>query len=488
MGPVRDYLNTHGGIAGDLGWPTTDANAFTANGGGTVQGFQGGAVMSSSGGTFLLTGQLRDGYNAAGSVTGPIGWPTSEQSCTAGTCTQTFQSATISISSSGITTLSVEPITTAYKAAGGASGSLGKATSPINALTSNGGGFVQAYQKGAIAWSSGNGAHVIAGQIRDSFNTAGGIGGYLGWPTGDVSCDSSNNCSQAFSGGTVYVSAQGTSSVMQASIRSLYDSMGGASGTLGDAIGSSNWLSDAGGGFVQAFTNGAVTYTSSGGAVALQGDIRSVFGLTGGISGPFGWPTGQASNITTASGNGIVQAFQHGAITSSETGTFPISGPIRDEYSTAGGITGALGWPTSSPNANNGGLVQAFQNGAITWTSGTGAHVLSGPFRTAYATVGGIGGKIGWPTSDQIQTTTAGGGTIQSFQTGAITLQAGTTTASVLVSGPIRDYFNTRGGLSGPLGWPTSSMTCSTATDCTQAFTGGTVTWNATTGPRLETK
>jgi uncharacterized protein with LGFP repeats len=229
-----------------------------------------------------------------------------------------------------------------------------------------------------------------------------------------------------------------------------------------------------------------VTYTPTSGAVALQGEVRSVFGSVGGISGPFGWPTGSASNLGAPGGSGTVQGFQNGAITSSATGTFPISGAIRDEYGALGGVTGQFGWPSSAPIENSGGLVQAFQNGAIVWSASTGAHQLSGAFRLAYATVGGVGGQIGWPTSDIVTASTAGGGTIQSFQSGAITLQAGKQSAAVLLDGPVRDYFNASGGLAGPLGWPTGSLKCVTSNECTQSFNGGRVTWTSQSGIRID--
>jgi uncharacterized protein with LGFP repeats len=487
-GEFRNYLNGHGGIAGDLGWPNTDANAFAANGGGAVQGFQGGAVLSSGNGTYLLTGRLRSAYNATGSIIGPVGWPTSEQSCASnGTCSQEFQAATIAADSSGSFALSVPGISAAYSSTGGITGVLGKPVSGVNALTANGGGFVQAFQYGAIAWSPTHGAHPISGAIRDGFNATGGIAGYLGWPSGDVSCDSQRNCSQTFVGGIAYSAADGSFASIKAQIVALYNSLGGATGKLGKSIGSSVWIPDHGGGFVQAFTNGAITFTDASGAVLLQGEVRTVFGSVGGISGPFGWPTGQPSSIKASTGSGSVLGFQNGAIASSASGTFPVSGPIRDEYGAVGGITGPFGWPTSPPSENSGGLVQAFQNGAISWSSATGAHSLSGVFRAAYASVGGIGGRIGWPTSDQIQSSIAGGGTIQSFQSGAITLQGGKPAAAVLMDGPVRDYFNASGGLAGPLGWPTSSLACASSTECSQSFTGGTVFWSASRGTRVET-
>jgi uncharacterized protein with LGFP repeats len=161
-----------------------------------------------------------------------------------------------------------------------------------------------------------------------------------------------------------------------------------------------------------------------------------------------------------------------------------MSGAIRTAYNTAGGVPGPIGWPVTSQITTNGGLVQAFQNAAITYTSTAGAHVLSGAFRDAYGTTGGIGGSIGWPTSDVVTSTVAGGGQVQGFEKGAVTQKTGG--AAIVLSGPIRDYFNVNGGLAGALGWPARGQVCTPdGTNCQQTFDGGTVTWTKAGGASL---
>jgi len=39
--------------------------------------------------------------------------------------------------------------------------------------------------------------------MLDAYRAASTVSGVYGWPTGEVSCDGSGNCSQVFQGGTL---------------------------------------------------------------------------------------------------------------------------------------------------------------------------------------------------------------------------------------------------------------------------------------------
>lgn len=480
MNPFRDYFNAHGGIAGPFGWPTSDAATI---GSGQVQGFQGGAVTNTAANGLLnIMGSLRPVYNTLGGLSGPLGWPTNNTACSGATCVQTFEQGKLTTTGNGSAySITNDQMIAAYQAAGGASGRLGAAVGPTVANLTAGGGMLQSYANGVIAWTAAGGAHALSGAIRTQFGALGGLGGYLGWPTGDQTCDTNNLCSQAFQGGTVYADANGATTVMQAAILDLYTAMGGPSGTLGAPIGSSNPI---GSGRVQAFQNGAIAWSSIGGAQALTGSIRTAYGELGGVGGSFGWPV-TGTNSFADNGGGQAQGFQNGVILASTNGTYPLSGDIRAAYNRSGGIPGPTGWPLGGPVAVSGGIVQTFQNAMITSTPTAGAHVLSGDFRSLYATVGGIGGSIGWPSSDvTAMTTPAGSGSVQGFEKGAITQKTGG--AAILVLGPIRTFFNAQGGLAGALGWPAMPQVCTPdGTACQQTFDGGTVSWTVTGGATL---
>lgn len=477
-GDMRARFNAEGGIAGRLGWPATSAITIDANGGGLVQAFQFGAIAQSpTGGQQILSGAIRTAFNNWGGLAGPFGWPTGPVTCTSSACSQTFMAATIT-SAPGAVTFSVPAIDAAYAAAGGTSGALGPAASSPALLTANGGGFVRAYTNGAITSSPIAGVHILSGGIRAAFNANGGIGGFLGWPVGDQSC-TGTTCSQSFQGGTVYSSPSGSSAI-SGPISALHESLGGVNGVLGAPVGSTQNLHIGIGGLVQGFDKGAITWTTLSGAVAVTGDIRATYAVVGGIAGTFGWPM-TAPILSSANGGGIVQGFERGAITQANgQPAFPISGGMRSAFAAAGGLDGALGWPQTAPNPVLGGTVQAFQNGAIVGTPSGGFFRLDGAIRTAYAATGGIGGSIGWPTTDPTPVSANGGGVVQGFDTAALTWTP--SSGAVMLSGPIRAYYNAIGGLAGPLGWPVAAQTCASATSCSQQFQNGFIDWSLATG------
>jgi Subtilase family/Domain of unknown function (DUF4114)/LysM domain/LGFP repeat len=62
------------------------------------------------------------------------------------------------------------------------------------------------------------------------------------------------------------------------------------------------------------------------------------------------------------------QLFEKGSIVSSEHGTFPLYGAIRQQYLKMGGLEGSLGAPTSGEKQQgNGTIKQTFENGYIIW-------------------------------------------------------------------------------------------------------------------------
>jgi uncharacterized protein with LGFP repeats len=199
----------------------------------------------------------------------------------------------------------------AYQAAGGLAGSLGWPTGNPVALSLNGGGLVQAFDGGALAWSRAGGAHALTGSLRTYYNSVGGIGGALGWPTGDQAVGAGGALSQAFQGGTAYWSAAKGGRYVGAEFVAAYVAAGGLGGVLGWPTGTPVALSLNGGGKVQAFDGGALAWSSTGGAHALTGEIRTYYNSVGGIGGALGWPTGD--QVVGAAGV-LTQKFQGGTI------------------------------------------------------------------------------------------------------------------------------------------------------------------------------
>jgi uncharacterized protein with LGFP repeats len=89
---IDTFYRTAGGPNGSLGYPTGAAATVS---GGTTEPFVWGTIYAGPSGTYAVYGSLRAAYIASGGITGPLGWPTSGDSCTAGTCTQQFQHGSI---------------------------------------------------------------------------------------------------------------------------------------------------------------------------------------------------------------------------------------------------------------------------------------------------------------------------------------------------------------------------------------------------------
>lgn len=479
-GDFRTYFGDNGGLSGKLGWPTSDqieqAKGFT-------QAFEGAAVSRLNGGGFVeVRGSIRTQYaQAALAYPGPIGWPVSNEQCTsAENCTQAFERGSIVIAQ-GKSTIQIPEIDAV---ATSLASTIGKRTSYPLLQAAHGNGFVQGHENGAIAWSPDTGAFSVRGKIRTAFGAAGGIAGKYGWPLSEQTCNANDECTQSFLGGTISVDAQGKVTKMDQRISDAYSALKQAGTDLGRSLGDTIGIPQGAGGLVHPFENGAIAVSDRTGAFAVMSPIRETFNSVGGLGGSMGWPTSNA-RTEAANGGGVVQGFEGGAVTSTGAGVFVLSGKFREKFGVLGGLTGTLGWPQSGQNqiqAAGGGSVQAFQGGALTLQNGTSSvYLVSGDIRAVFNAEGGIGGSFGWPIGDSAQNGANGGGTVQAFQGAAI---ASSPLGTYSVSGPLRTYFNQQGGLAGPLGWPASAMSCTSAV-CKQSFQGGTVVWD-TAGGHIE--
>ena len=98
---IASVYEANGGMSGSLGHATSGVVAIPQNGGGTGQSFTVGSIYASPSGGFAVSGPIRDAYWARSGSAGPLGWPTSAQSCDAtGVCSQQFQAGTITWSAS----------------------------------------------------------------------------------------------------------------------------------------------------------------------------------------------------------------------------------------------------------------------------------------------------------------------------------------------------------------------------------------------------
>jgi uncharacterized protein with LGFP repeats len=219
---------------------------------------------------------------------------------------------------------------------------------------------------------------------------------------------------------------------------------------LGEAVGAEQ----AGPGYTwQEFRNGRLYASPQTGVHQIEGEILATYLALGGPAA-LGLPVTDES--ASASGRG---RYNHVAIGGSiywspTTGARLVFGAIRDAWAATGWDTGPLGFPTSNElPAAGGGRHGAFEGGDVYWSPATGAHPVTGRIRDYWLADGGAGGPLGYPRSGE-RVDARGGGRYQVFTAGTAywTLTEGTHA----VRGAIRAYWESHGGLAGELGRPIS--------------------------------
>jgi uncharacterized protein with LGFP repeats len=358
----------------------------------------------------------------------------------------------------------------------------GNPVSNAVAVSANGGGTYQRFQKGTI-YTSGSGSFGVAGAVLTKYSALGGPAGKLGWPRKSQSTRAAPHAgaAQGFQNGTIYTSTAGTAAVL-APIYKTYLADGYEIGSLGypksDAV-SGN------GGTAQAFQNGVITSTDST-ATTVTGSTLAMWKQRGAQTGSLGWPTSAVKTITSGGKKGTVQTFTSGYVTVQGTAR-SVTGPLAANYRSHGGPAGILGWPTASSvkrTDGGGGWVQTFTGGRIYWGATAGVHAIkNGAVLSVYNTRGGTTGSLGWLVVSANDKHGVGGDYAQ-FQGGRIYHSK---LGTVAVLGAILEKWQAKGGTKGVLGWPTSdARRVSGAT--VQTFQHGKITWTATGGAKASSR
>jgi uncharacterized protein with LGFP repeats len=362
-------------------------------------------------------------------------------------------------------------ISSRYAALGGQRSFLGN---PASNETQTNGGAYQHFTGGSIYWSAKTGARTVRGAIRQTWFSAGAERNYLGFPLADEKSGLKNGgVVQNFQGGTIYWSPTTGARITKGAIRTKYASLGYERGYLGYPI--SSEVSLVNGGVLQNFQGGTVYWTAATGARVVRGGIMTAYKGTGYERGRLGYPT---SDEFAFSG-GVRQNFQNGVIIyKGGVGTFVVSGAIGTTYKANAGLGLAL---SNEIKSVNGGVYQSFQNGIIYWSAGTGAHVVTGGIRSAYQSAGAERGTLGYPTSSEIAS--VNGGVYQTFQNGAIYWSS--STGARIVSADFDARFKTLGGLN-VLGYPTANKVGGLKDGGTyQSFQKGYLVYSPATGIRI---
>ncbi|RBY91754.1 hypothetical protein DQ244_10735 [Blastococcus sp. TBT05-19] len=469
-GPVRDAWLASGADGGTLGMPVADARS-SADGVAWVGDFQGGSVsVHPVAGTHVLPSAVAAAWRAEGGETGTLGYPVSDAVPTADgrAVVVTFQGGETHATASAGQVLS-GPVFDRYRAAGGLEGPLGRATTGVTALP-DGGRFAH-FEGGSIYWTQATGARVLTGAVRDRWAAGGWENGPLGYPTSDVTAVAGGGQYARFQGGSIYWTQAAGTKVLTGAVRDRYEAAGGASSTLGLPL--SDVTALPGGGRFAHFQGGSVYWTQATGARVLSGAVRDRWAAQGWENGPLGFPT---SDATTLAGGGQYAHFQNGSVYwSSGTGAHVVSGAVRDRWAAAGWEAGSLGFPTTDVQSlAGGGRFAHFQGGSIYWTQATGARVLSGAVLDRWAATGWENGILGYPTTDV--GTLADGGRYAHFQRGSIYWTQATGARYLPVA--IRDAWAGTGWENGRLGYPTRDPE-TVPGGTRQTFQNGTITISA---------
>ncbi|MFW3172805.1 fibronectin type III domain-containing protein [Geodermatophilus sp. CPCC 206100] len=407
------------GESGVLGYPVSDRYATPGNG--WTQAFEHGRIHTSPGtGAHAVYGDISRAYDPLMGESGILGYPVSGRYATPGNgWTQAFQNGRIHTSPGTGAHAVLAPISGAYDALWGESGVLGYPVSGRYATPGN--GWTQAFERGRIHTSPTTGAHAVYGDISRAYDPLTGESGILGYPVSGRYATPGNGWTQAFQNGRIHTSPGTGAHAVLAPISGAYDVLRGESGVLGYPVGSR--YATPGNGWTQAFQNGRIHTSPTTGAHAVYGDISRAYDPLTGESGILGYPV---SDRYATPGNGWTQAFQNGRIhTSPGTGAHAVLAPISGAYDALWGESGVLGYPVGSRYATPGnGWTQAFERGRIHTSPGTGAHAVLAPVSAAYDSVMGESGPLGYPTGPA---RAVPGGVEQSFQRGRIAVVGGRT-------------------------------------------------------------
>lgn len=179
----------------------------------------------------------------------------------------------------------------------------------------------------------------------------------------------------------------------------------------------------------------------------------------GGTRGYLG-PVTEAERLVRGNRPGRVARYRSGDIYwSSRTGAHPVWGRLLTEYRKQGGVGGTLGYPTSDilTTPDHRAKYSIFQYGRIYSMQSTSgpAVTVTDPFHAKHAQMGGVRGFMGHATANARTIQTPRGGLVQLFEKGRMFRVDGTTYQT---HGSLDAHHQANGGIGGAFGYPTSDV------------------------------
>lgn len=480
-GPIADEYQRWSGYSGPLGYPVSDV-LCGAPGGGCFQHFEKGKIFWKPGvGAFATWGDISASYVKWGLFSGPLGNPTSAVLCGAsgGGCFQYFEKGTISWRPDLGAFASWGPISTQYMARGFYDGVLGYPVSDVM-CGAPAGGCLQSFEHGVITFPSGRPAIATWGEISAQYRSTGLMDGPLGYPTSELMCGATGGgCLQIFDRGQILLQPGRPPRATWGGIAAEYQRWGGHDGPLGYPT-SQLMCGATQGGCLQLFEKGRILQKPGIGAFATWGEFETAYLKEGGYEGALGYPTSAVA--CGAPEGGCYQYFEHGTLTwHPAAGVNLVKGAISEQYRRWWLASGPLGYPKGPSSCTSTGCRQSFERGTIYQESGKLAFASWSEMDKIYQANGGEKGPLGFPTSS-VLCGASRGGCFQNFKSGVVLWQPQLGASASWAE--IAQTYRTMGLYNSDLGYPTSSMTCSTegVKKCVQRFELGGLTWTASTG------
>lgn len=211
--------------------------------------------------------------------------------------------------------------------------------------------------------------------------------------------------------------------------------------------------------------------------------IEQHYANLGGAASYLGAPVGTQYGVAGGSG----QDYQYGSIFySSATGAWAMHGLILQHYPVLGGPGGVLGFPTTDELGTPDGVGRYNHfagggGGSIYWTPNTGARSVHGAIRSKWASLGWETGVVGYPVTDE-SGTPDGTGRYNHFAGGdGSSIYWTPSTGAWSVHGAIRATWAQLGWERSALGYPTSDE-YGVAGGRRSDFAHGYITWYSATG------
>jgi uncharacterized protein with LGFP repeats len=230
----------------------------------------------------------------------------------------------------------------------------------------------------------------------------------------------------------------------------------------------------------QTYQGGALFFSPATGVKLVRGGILASYLRVGGPA-VLGAPTVEERGLPD--GRGVLAEFQRGAVywTPTTNGQV-VKGAIRSAWQSLGGPTGPLGYPVASEAmARDGvGALSVFEGGTVVWSPATGPVVVRGGIRGSYEASGRETGPLGYPVAAE-EALPGGAGVVQRFQRGDLYWTP--VKYGALLYGGIRTAWSALGGGSSALGYPAGNETATAdGSGRAQEFRSGAVYWSPANG------